>query len=352
MNPRAAQRLRSSGQQHLDAWFHEKNAQGHITDPLIGELWVLLHDAVSGGKLFRPRLFDVVYRSLGGLDRDYIGTVAASIEMLHGAFIAHDDVIDQDRIRRGVPNLNGHYFKRQLDTTGSLNAARTVGDTAGILGGDLALSGALIELGKIDLPHQQRSELLDVFSRAIDLTVAGEFMDVSHSNGTHSVSVDTSLRISYLKTAVYSFELPMQAGAILAGASTEVQNLLADIGRNVGIAYQIVDDLLAVYGDSEKTGKSVDSDLLQLKPTTIMCHAASTPSWPRIVELINDASTNPHALNKVREILIDCGAKAFAENLLQQHADRTVELMNSALLPDSIRSALFVIVSATLVRAQ
>ena len=136
--------------------------------------------------------------------------------------------------------------------------------------------------------------------------------------------VDEILTMERLKTAVYSFETPLQAGAVLAGASEATVATLGEFGREIGIAYQIVDDVLGVFGEEESTGKTTIGDLREGKRTVMIAFACSTPEWARLQQLIGDPDLTHEQAIEARLLLVQCGAKAFAEDLARGYAQRFV----------------------------
>ena len=111
--------------------------------PEHGQLWGALDEAARGGKGLRPDLVIAVHAALGGTRYESVASAAAAVEMLHTAFVVHDDVIDGDDTRRGRPNVSGAFEVQARRTGASAAAAQRQGSAAGILAGDLALVSAL-----------------------------------------------------------------------------------------------------------------------------------------------------------------------------------------------------------------
>jgi geranylgeranyl diphosphate synthase type II len=217
------------------------------------DLWSVLERNSAGGKRFRPRMVFTVYDALGGADDEAVARVGAAFELLHTALIVHDDVIDRDFSRRGIPNVSGSY--RDTATTAGIPtpAAEHRGMSAAVIAGDLALTGASRMLLGIGCADHVRTRLLDLLDEAIFVSAGGEMVDVEFSLSADLPTVDEILEMERAKTAVYSFEAPLQAGAVLAGAGEAVVTAVGDFGREVGVAYQVVDDLLGVFGTEEAT---------------------------------------------------------------------------------------------------
>src|SRR5690625_1967460 len=185
---------------------------GHSDTPDHRELWAALADATSGGKGVRPSLFHTVYSALGGQDADAADKVAAALELLHAALVIHDDVIDGDTVRRGRLNVSGTFAARALRQGHGVDRASHYGDTAAILAGDLALTGAVRTLALCGAAPSTMTRMLDLLDRALHLTAAGELADVRLSM-ERNADLATAVAMEYQMTAVYSFELPLQLAA-------------------------------------------------------------------------------------------------------------------------------------------
>jgi geranylgeranyl diphosphate synthase type II len=316
------------------------------------DLWSVLERNSAGGKRFRPRMVFTVYDALGGADDEAVARVGAAFELLHTALIVHDDVIDRDFSRRGIPNVSGSY--RDTATTAGIPtpAAEHRGMSAAVIAGDLALTGASRMLLGIGCADHVRTRLLDLLDEAIFVSAGGEMVDVEFSLSADLPTVDEILEMERAKTAVYSFEAPLQAGAVLAGAGEAVVTAVGDFGREVGVAYQVVDDLLGVFGTEEATGKTTRGDLREGKRTVLVAHAATTDEWFTIQPFIGKADLSEAEAEHVRGRLEVCGARAFAEGLVEQHARRALDVLDRAEVPGSLREALTPVVQDVLERVR
>jgi hypothetical protein len=160
-------------------------ADGSRTSAALGfgyrRLWGTLADATDGGKRVRPALFTAAYRSWGGTDTGAAAVVGAAIELLHTAFVVHDDVIDGDDTRHGRLNVSGAHIEQARAGGVETVRAREYGAAAGILAGDLALAAALKAVATCPAPRPIVHELLELFDRALHVTAAGELADVRMS---------------------------------------------------------------------------------------------------------------------------------------------------------------------------
>ena len=185
-------------------------------------LWTEIDLATQGGKRFRPRLLLGAHAAFGGLHPAAAERLADALELLHTAFVIHDDVIDGDRVRRGRPNVIGTFTQRALAEGAAPDRAGRYGEAAGILAGDLVLTAAVREIALCGAPPATTARLLDLLEDVLHRSAAGELADVRVSV-TPGAGLTESLAVAEWKTAAYSFQLPLQAGALLAGAPTTAQ---------------------------------------------------------------------------------------------------------------------------------
>lgn len=284
-------------------------------------LWGTLGDAAGGGKRFRSGLLTAAYRAWGGTDMHAAATVGAAIELLHTAFLVHDDVIDGDDTRRGRLNVSGAHLEQARSAGVPDQRAREYGAAAGILAGDLALAAALRTLAFAPVPQPTGRRLFDLFDSALHTTAAGELADVWMSLGADHPSLPEILSAEERKTGAYSFTLPLQAAAALAGAPECSVESAGDVGRLLGLSFQLADDLLGVFGDPADTGKSVLSDLRSGKQTPLVAHARSTAWWPAIEPYVGRPDLSDEQAARVRDMLTASGSRGFVRELAGDYAE-------------------------------
>ncbi|RMI12936.1 polyprenyl synthetase family protein, partial [Cellulomonas triticagri] len=194
---------------------------------------------------------------------------------------------------------------------------------AGLLGGDLALAAAFDLVVSAPVDAETRLRVVAGLARAVDTTVAGELLDVT--GALHGPTSVDALRVAELKTSVYSCCTPLAAGALLAGADDGVLGVLDRFGTAFGVAFQLLDDELGVFGDPAVTGKSVLSDLREGKRTELLrlAYLRADAAGRDVL----DASVGRHDLTaddaaRVRAVIAGSGALAEAR-LVRADAVRT-----------------------------
>lgn len=308
-------------------------------------LFAAAGDATRGGRGVRPHLVHAAYRACGGTDAVACGHLADAVELLHAAFVVHDDVIDADDVRRGRPNVAGTFAGRALAAGAQGDAVRGYGRAAAILAGDLALVAAARAFATVPAPEPVVAALGGLLEETVALSAVGELRDVRAALHVDHPTVADALAVAELKTAVYSFSLPLRAGALLAGAGPAVVAALDRVGRLAGVAFQLQDDLLGVFGDERVTGKSALGDLREGKVTALVAHARTTPAWPLVAPALGDPDLTPERARTARAALEACGSRAFVEDLAAQHLESAREVARAAGLTETVLDALLSLVA-------
>ncbi|MBN2528737.1 MAG: polyprenyl synthetase family protein [Deltaproteobacteria bacterium] len=214
---------------------------------------------LRGGKRLRPALMVAGYElfSDNALNDNALLDSACAMEMLQSYFLIHDDIMDNDPVRRGGPSVHASLQQK----TGN----RELGIHLGILAGDLACAVCEWLLARLDCTAEKRRRVQEIFSRM--------HMDVIFGQSLDLIGNAAPDEIVQRKTASYTTIGPLCCGAVLGGASeTEVRHM-AELARPLGIAFQYRDDLIGVFGDSTVVGKPVGSDVKNNKHTLLMENA-------------------------------------------------------------------------------
>lgn len=214
--------------QKIDQYMHEFLSELNYKPILT------MSSKLQGGKKLRSKLLLKI-----ASENDISYKICAIIELIHAASLLHDDVIDEAKLRRGVKSINEQF--------GAKNA---------IMLGDILYSKAFYELSLIDL------KLAKIISNAVVKLSIGELMDVNLSE-TFNTDKNAYLQMIYNKTAVL-IEASARCGAILANLN---EDDFAEYGKNLGLAFQIVDDILDIKGDEQTLGKPAMNDFKEGKTT-------------------------------------------------------------------------------------
>ncbi len=260
--------------------------------------------AMEGGKRFRPYLTMVGYGSMNSA----LLPIAAAQECIHCAMLMHDDVIDQDFIRRGNKNVNGLYrdvYSSYLD----VERAEHYANSAGILAGDALLSEAYFQIYRSEFSEKIKMQLAEQLFLSTYEVVGGELTDVE-SAFVHDMPFDP-IKIYRYKTAGYSFVGPLLSGAYCHEESQDTIDSLRRYAISAGIAFQIHDDLLGVFGDERETGKSTLTDLREGKRTLLVLFHEKQMQGAAVkrFEIFSRADATDEQLLAIKDDMIASGAR-------------------------------------------
>lgn len=335
----------------LATFFAERRLHAERYGTQFPQLWDAARRASDGGKRFRPMLVIHTHNELGGTNNSAAIDVAGAFELLHTAFLLHDDLIDHDLVRRGAPNLAGAEAARAVAAGVDDSLAQQWGEASAILAGDLLIHYAQSMVARVDVPQHQRTALLNLLDDSMFITAAGELADVALSAGLLESHLPQVLAMSSHKTSHYSFSGPLKAGAILAGAGAGLLDVLEQYGDLVGTAFQMRDDLLGVFGDESVTGKSNLNDLRENKVTPLIAYARTTASWASMEHLMGKPEITQEEGELVRGILELCGARAYVEDLIAGYAGDACGLIAASDMPAGLREGLRAVAHMSVERA-
>jgi geranylgeranyl pyrophosphate synthase len=317
---------------YLQRYYAQRSHDAETLHPLYGRLWDgLTQSHLSGGKRMRPHLLVLAYEAFGGTQRANVVPAAAAVELLHAAMLIHDDIIDRDQYRHGVPNVSGRYRSHYDEHITDAGERGHYADSAAMLGGDVLIADAFGLVAGARISAAMRIRLVHLLSEAVYRVAGGELLDVEAT--LPGSPVVEAHRIAELKTAFYSFSLPLEAGALLAGASASVCSQLRAIGNDIGVAFQLADDLLGMYGTTVETGKPVGNDLREGKRSMLIEYGLSltTPTErSMLLRTLSNHKADEATLERIRSLLTACGARAAVEDrmrtLYTSAADRILAL--------------------------
>ena len=269
----------------------------------------------AGGKRIRPRLVLLFAGALGfqGPERFEL---AAIVEFIHTATLLHDDVVDESSLRRGRQTANALF-----------------GNAASVLVGDFLYSRAFQMMVSIN-----RMRVLEVLADATNVIAEGEVLQLMNMHDP-DLAVDDYLRVIRYKTAKL-FEASARLGAVISGASHDIEEACADYGRSLGTAFQLVDDLLDYQGETQELGKNVGDDLREGKPTLpllVAMERGTTQQRALIRHAIEHGEVQ--RLAEIVTIVRDTGALELTRDAARSEADKARQCLHR-LPPSTYREAL------------
>src|SRR5579884_2564972 len=253
-------------EQELDFYFKVWRKNARKINPTLLSLVDASITAAEGGKRIRGMLVKLGYELSGAGYSKEIIKVAAAYEIFQTAILAHDDVIDKSPLRRGQPTIfnalgGDHYALSQA-----------------ICLGDIGFFQAFEMISNTNFPDELKTAALSSFSRTMTETALGQMLDIEIPAKKLPRKEEDALVIFQLKTARYTISGPLLLGAILGGADQKIRENIKKFGDYLGIAYQIHDDILGVFGTEKEIGKSVTSDIEEGKQTLLITKALEKAS--------------------------------------------------------------------------
>ncbi|GAB2514004.1 polyprenyl synthetase family protein [Paramicrobacterium agarici] len=298
---------------------------------------------LSGGKRFRARFchqgwFAVTGESATDASSPIVGAGAA-LEIFHAAALVHDDIIDNSDTRRGRPSAHRRFEAQHRDAAWAGDSAE-YGRSAAILLGDLLLGwsdelldDALAALHDAEAARSARDE----FRRMRTEVTAGQFLDIleEQSWSTHSDAeqIQRAETVATFKSAKYSIEAPLSLGALAGGGSHEQIGALRAYGLPLGIAYQLRDDLLGVFGNSTVTGKPSGDDLREGKRTVLIGltrTAVSTQQRAELDRLLGNPELTDADIERVQTMIRESGAEARLEERISDEVSKATSALEDA----------------------
>jgi len=288
-----------------------------------------LRGYVFGGKRFRPLMCHYGWQAAGGYgDTTAVTHVAASLELFHAFALIQDDVMDNSDTRRGAPTAHRTIAAHHA----AHPSAEHVGASTAILLGDLALGWSYDLVHAAGLEPDVDAAVWSLLDLMRTETLTGQYLDLL-ATGNPDGRVEDALTICRYKTAKYTVERPLQLGAVVAGAGADVLDACTAYGIPLGIAFQLRDDLLGVFGDPDRTGKPVLDDLRDGKPTVLMAIArqrAVGDRRRRLGRLVGDPALDERGAARVRRILVETGARTAVEHLIAEHREQALRALADA----------------------
>ena len=272
----------------------------------------------AGGKMLRPALSLITAEAVGGQKENAL-KAGSAIELIHTFSLIHDDIMDDDDMRRGMPSVH-----------------KVWGEDVAILAGDTLFSKAFEIIinsnPELTSPVQINNALATVADACVKIC-EGQALDMGFED-RFDVTEDEYMEMIFKKTGAL-IAAATKVGAIMGGASDEVIDAMYEYGRLIGLAFQIQDDYLDLASDEETLGKPIGSDIGKGKMTIIAINGllSAGDDSEKLLEILKDENNSQADIDLAIEILTKCGAIEYARNLAQDSVSQAKEVLE--ILPDS-----------------
>ncbi len=273
--------------------------------------FLYLDKFISDGKRIRPFIAYLTYCSFGGKERKTILEILVFIELFHNFCLVHDDIMDNSSTRHGINTINQEF-----------------GNSQAILIGDYLYSWAWEIASRLKLDRNQSVDLYNLFSEMTSEVFLGQAIDINLDK-KEKVSNDIIFKKTLLKTSGYTFIKPMQIGLLLSdNYSNSNIKLLQNLGKNLGLAFQIQDDLLDIISDFNGKKKTL-GDMEEGKHTLISNYVFKNGTKTQKIELKKVFGKKIKNKDKIRNIFYESGAIDFANDLINNYYDESKKLAKS-----------------------
>lgn len=314
----------------------ERGHYGHL-DPLVDDMFTEIARLVgAGGKRTRPEFAHLGWVAAGG--EPYAQTavnIGAALEFLHVSALIHDDVIDGAGSRRGAPTTHVRIADehRRLGWAGE---ERRISEGAAVLTGNVAYAMADAALGDVNAGARKQ------WTRVRTEVNIGQYLDLVGS-AARQFDEEHVLRVMGMKTAKYTVERPLRMGAAATGTTDEfLVDSLGLFGELLGIAFQMRDDILGVFGDPSVTGKPAGDDLREGKTTylTAFAFANADDAQTAVLSRIGSPDLTDAEIAGIQQIMRECGALDRAENEISGFRAKAFGLVEHGRVSDEVLAEL------------
>ncbi len=319
-----------------------------IGDPVDEVVTHLRTFVLGGGKRIRPVYGWAGFVGAGGLDRaeeDPASVLRAlsSLEFVQACALIHDDIIDASDTRRGNPTVHRAFEAAHRDSQFGGDAA-SYGRNVAILAGDLALVWADDMWRSSGVRHEALSRADGAWRGLRSEVIGGQILDIA-LEAAGEEEIERADKVNRYKTAAYTIERPLHLGAALAGAGEETIRAFRAYGRDIGIAFQLRDDILGVFGDSAVTGKPAGDDLREGKRTVLLnlalseLDASNPPAAAELRDGVGAADDVAH-IARLADIIAASGAVEGVEKRIAALSKSGLAHLEAAGIDDEVKETL------------
>ncbi|WP_067717768.1 polyprenyl synthetase family protein [Nocardia yamanashiensis] len=358
-NPVGAGAVVAAVEERLEGFFATRAELVEPLGPVFVDAAAALRDFVlRGGKRTRPAFAWTGWlgagRDAAEPEADAVLTACSALELVQACALIHDDIIDSSRTRRGFPTVHVDYEERHRNRSWAGDSAH-YGESVAILIGDLALAWADDMVRDAGLPAAAAARFAPVWAGMRTEVLGGQLLDI-YGEVSGDETVAAALRINRYKTAAYTIERPLHMGAALAGADADLIAAYREFGTDIGIAFQLRDDLLGVFGDPAVTGKPSGDDLREGKRTVLIAEALqradhSNPAAATLIRTSLGTDVTPEQVTELRAVLTELGAADAVEQRITGLTEQALTALDASTATTDAKQQLRAMALAATARA-
>jgi geranylgeranyl diphosphate synthase, type I len=333
--------LRKKINTKLENFFEQEIKEAKKVDPTFKEATEMVADfTIRGGKRIRSILMYYGYLATGKKKFQEVLNASLSMELIHSSFLIHDDIIDNDEMRRGKLTLHKEYEKFFWKM--KVKKSQEIGRSLAILCGNIAYSLAVKILCQSNFSSQPKMKACSLFLSMFNHTQAGEIMDVV-SAVQKKITIEDALRVYKYKTVQYTMEYPLLIGAFLGEGNAELRKTLSQYAIFLGTAFQIRDDVLGIFGDPKETGKDIGSDIRESKKTVLILKTlenASATERKKLEAILESNNFSKKKMEYFKKIAKENGALAYCNGLANNLSVKAKEIILKSKISGEVRNFL------------
>lgn len=301
----------------FEKYLHQKIEEAHSISKIPAELLRRFLEIGRKGKKIRGALTVLGYQAAGGKDVPAIIDASLFLELFHAGVLVHDDIMDQDDLRRGLPTLHVQFAEVGKALHVHPNPEH-YGYSMAVNAGDAAYYLSWQKLLESQFPADRIVDVGRIYAEYVIRVVHGQVLDITDSSmGT--ITTEDVMKVRQFKTVEYTGVLPLLVGAAFAGPiSSEQRDAFQSYGNALGWAFQIQDDVLGLYGDRDQMGKPVGSDLREGKQTLLVLHVMQNGTKDQkafLRKILGNQSLTPEQVEQTLTLFKETGAY---ETVVQQ----------------------------------
>ena len=300
--------------------------------------------SVRDGKRIRPLLLILSYLGYKKFFNkvDEVVSLGAIVELMHSFLLIQDDIIDRSDTRRGGKAL--HIISQEKYN--SYSHIDTVGRDVALILADILFANSLEVISDADFSKKVKDRFLKIFSETYEMTAWGQILDILHSMPKNiDVEENIPMKVSKMKTAYYTIYYPVVMGYLLTGRNSESElTVIKDFAIPLGLAFQIRDDILGVFGNEKRIGKSADSDILEGKMTLLIQSTVELLKGvekDHFIEIFTKHKKNTDEVKIIREMIQASGALEQTKNKHKELIEESKKNIDELSIKKESRDILF-----------
>ncbi len=313
---------------HID---NQKKELKHVSSST-NDTFERLKVFAQGGKGIRGGLFMAAAQMFGYKDNKILLNIAATLEILHASLLIHDDIMDNDEIRRGNTSIYAQYIPvgKSIGANKPVNFGKSMGICIGDIGFFIALNIFQATIKNIHIPN--RDKLYKILLQELMTVGIGQMDDVRFSAREQMPSINEIISMYTYKTAHYTFSLPFVLAATLTNESKEIIDKVENLGIDIGILFQLKDDEIGLFSTENTIGKPIGSDVRENKKTVLRAFLDKNMNQKEKDELkiiIAKPSFESADIQTVRNVLHKYNVKKYLDELNKKHYSHATSIIRS-----------------------